>query len=605
LPAVRGRLMSKAKTQKTLTFLALGVFCLADGRESFAATPIQVSGGISGTVKNSLGVPQLGAAVVLYNRQDHPVQRVLTNISGKFEFTGLLPDHYSVRVLMAAFFPAYQKDILVQPGMQSLMAVHLSSFLSTIQVSYPPMENGSLMTDDWKWVLRTATSTRPVMRFAGDLDTQPADKSAHASMFSETRGILRLSAGEGGTTTGVANQADLGTAFALATSLFGSNTLQVSGNVGYGSQTGVPAAAFRTSYSREVMGGSPQVSLTMRQLFLPGRLATAMSGSENSLPMLRTMSGSFDDHTQISDAMTLRYGVTMDSVTFLDRLNFVSPYARLTYDLGNGAQLDVTFTSGNARPELAAAPAEEGDMQGDLNALGMFPRVSLRDAKTRIQRGDEYEVTYSRKAGSRTYSATVYHEAVTNTALTLVGSAGSIAGTDILPDVFSDSSIFNAGNFQSTGYTGAVTQNLGGHVSVTVMYGSVGALTAEDRDMATNSAEELRSMLHQSRRHVATTRVAATIPWTGTHVVSSYQWAADQRWATPGNSYSTQSFRPMPGLNILIRQPIPGLSRRVEATADIRNMLAQGYLPVGMAGGQRLMLVETARSLRGGLAFIF
>ena len=83
----------------------------------------------------------------------------------------------------------------------------------------------------------------------------------------------------------------MGTAFALATSILGSNTLQVSGNVGYGSQTGVPAAAFRTTYSRNVMGDSPQVSLTMRQLFLPGRLATALSGSESALPMLRTYLG--------------------------------------------------------------------------------------------------------------------------------------------------------------------------------------------------------------------------------------------------------------------------------------------------------------------------
>ena len=599
--------MAKAKRQKTLTSLVLGILCLAGVNESFAATPLKLSGTIRGTVQNSLGVPQLGASVTLYNRQDRPIQRVLTNSSGQFQFAGLVPDHYSVKVLAAAFFPAFRDNIVIQPGMQSMLAVHLNNFFSTIQLSYPPMENGSLMTDDWKWVLRTATSTRPVMRFAGepDLERPATDKTAHASVFSDTRGILTLSAGDGGTATGVANQADMGTAFALATSIFGSSTLQVSGNVGYGSQTGVPAAAFRTSYSRNVMGGSPQVSLTMRQLFLPGRLATAMSGSENALPMLRTMSGSFDDRTKLSDDVTLRYGVSMDSVTFLDRLNYISPYARLTYELGDGSELDVTFTSGNARPELAGAPSDNADLQSDLNALALFPRLSLHNAKTQVQRGDEYEVTYSRKVGTRTYSGTVYHEAVTNAALSLVGPAGLVGGADILPDVFSDNSIFDAGNFHSTGYTGAVTQNVGDHIAMTVMYGSVGALTADDREFAGNNPQELRAMLHEGRRHVATTRVAATVPWIGTHVVASYQWAADHRWATPGNEYSTQSFRPMPGLNLYIRQPIPGFARRVEATADIRNMLAQGYLPVGMVSGQRLMLVETARCLRGGLAFIF
>jgi hypothetical protein len=594
-----------SKTHKTLTSLALGVVCLASLGDSFAASPVKLAGAVAGTVQNSLGVPQLGAAVVLFNRQDHAVQRVLTDAGGRFHFVGLIPDHYSIKVTMAAFAPAWQKDILVQPGTQSLMAVHLSDIFSTIQLSYPHLDNGSLMSDDWKWVLRTATSTRPIMRFAGDPDVQASGQSAHASVFSDTRGILTVSAGDGSVATGVANQADMGTAFALATSILGSNTLQVSGNVGYGSQTGVPAAAFRTTYSRNVMGDSPQISLTMRQLFLPGRLATALSGAESALPMLRTFSGSFDDQTKLGDSVTLRYGVSMDSVTFLDRLNYLSPYARLTYDLGGGAELDLTFTSGNARPELAGAPSDSAGMQGDLNALGLFPRISVRDAKTQVQRGDEYEATYSRKVGSRTYSATLYHEAVSNEALSLVGASGGISGVDILPDVFSNASIFDAGNFQSWGYTGAVTQDVGEHVSVTVMYGGEGALTVDNRPLVTGSPEELRGLLHEAQRQVATSRVAATAPWTGTHVVVSYQWAADARWATPGNAYSTQSNRPLPGLNVSIRQPLPGFARRIEATADIRNMLAEGYLPVGMANGQRLMLVDTPRTLRGGLAFIF
>jgi hypothetical protein len=214
-------------------------------------------------------------------------------------------------------------------------------------------------------------------------------------------------------------------------------------------------------------------------------------------------------------------------------------------------------------------------------------------------------VTYTRKAGSRVYSLSAYHELVTNAALTLVGPAGLLGGGDIMPDMFSGSSIFNAGNFQSTGYTGAVTQNVGDHLSFTVMYGDAGALTADDRELSSPSPEELRSMIRQGRRRAATTRIAGTVPWTGTHLAASYQWTGDHRWAMPGDVYSTQPYYPMPGFNLFIRQPIPGFARRVEATAELRNMLAQGYLPVGMLGGQQFMLIQTPRSLRGGLAFIF
>jgi hypothetical protein len=279
----------------------------------------------------------------------------------------------------------------------------------------------------------------------------------------------------------------------------------------------------------------------------------------------------------------------------------------VTWSLGDGAEVDFAYTSGNARPDLAGAASQDTDFQRELNTLALFPRISLREARPKIQRGEEFEMAVSKKVGARTYHASVYREVVTNAALSLVAPGGLYDSGDILPDLFSGSSIFNAGDYQSTGYTAAVTQNIGEHVSATLMYGSMGTLTAGAREIVSDSPDELRSMIHAGRRHAATTRVTATSPWTGTHMIASYQWANDHRSLTPGNLYSTQSFRPMPGLNIYVRQPIPTgmLPWRMEATADLRNMLAQGYLPIGMANGQQVMLVQTPRSFRGGVSFIF
>ncbi len=197
-----------------------------------------------------------------------------------------------------------------------------------------------------------------------------------------------------------------------------------------------------------------------------------------------------------------------------------------------------------------------------------------------MQRGQEYEIGYSRKMGSRTYQVSAYSESVSNLALSMVSPAGFFSGVDVLPDLFSGNSIFNAGTFDSVGYSGAVIQNFGDHVSATVIYGSTGALTTNGRELVSNNPDELRSMIHAGRRQAATTRLNAIVPWTGTHLVASYQWAAggDQHWVEPGNLYSTRSQRPLPGFNIHIRQPIPGFGGRIEATADLRNLLAQGYL---------------------------
>jgi hypothetical protein len=598
--------MRNVKTQKPVAALALAIACLAVPLLSRAAAPIQFSGAIGGMVTNALGAPQMGAAVVLYNRQERVFEKALTDERGEFKFAGLLPELYSIRVSLATFVPALKRDILVQPGMRSVLNVSLNTLFSSIQVAYPAPENSSFMTDDWKWMLRTAAATRPVLRFAGDALGKDPVQSAHASLFSDTRGVLKLSAGDGPLVTGIGSEADMGTAFALATSVLGNNQLEVSGNVGYGSQTGVPVAAFRTSYSRGGSGG-PEVSVTMRQLFLPGRLGMA-GGSESALPMLRSVSASLDDRTELTDQLSLQYGFTLDSVSFGDHLSYFSPYARLSYSLGGNGTLALAYTSGNARPDLAGGAAQDSDLQHDLNTIGLFPRISLLGGRPRIQRGNELELTYTRKIGSRTYELSAYRESVEDAALSLVSTADLEPSSDLLPDLFTGNSIFNAGHYQGAGYTAAVTQNLGERFSATLMYGTMNGLTAGQGEIVSGSPDELRSLIRSGRRQAATARITATAPWTGTHIIGSYQWSGDHRWVMPGRLYTTQSMRPMPGLNIYFRQPIPGLSMlpwRVEATADLRNLLAEGYLPLGTPNGLQAMLVQNPRSFRGGFSFIF
>jgi len=43
----------------------------------------------------------------------------------------------------------------------------------------------------------------------------------------------------------------------------------------------------------------------------------------------------------------------------------------------------------------------------------------------------------------------------------------------------------------------------------------------------------------------------------------------------------------------------------MDALLDLRNMLAQGYVPVMGQVGRTVYMVQSARSLRGGLAFTF
>ncbi|MFN0166958.1 MAG: carboxypeptidase regulatory-like domain-containing protein [Bryobacteraceae bacterium] len=582
--------------------------CLAGflGSPAEGAAPLnKLTGAILGVVTDLGGAPQMGATVLLYDRYEKLKHKVLTDENGGFRFANLTAGSYAIRVSFASFMPAVRDAILVPAGGRSVLSITLASVLSSVELSYGGGQPRSLMTDEWKWVLRTANATRPMLRFVPGI--QGPNAARHSAIFSGTQAIVKVSAGDGGLVSSFGNESDLGTAFALATSLFGSNQVQVSGSVGYAAQTGLPSAGFRTSFSRNGHGErSPEVSLTMRQLYMPARVGASLV-SNVGVPTLRSLSLSVDDSLQLAENMRLDYGFSMDSVTFFDRLNYLSPYAKVTYDLSKDQAIEVAYTNGVPRSDVMTGESLNASLQSEINALSVFPRISLREGRARVQRAENYEIGYRQNERSRVYRASVFRERTVNAGLSATGATEFVTSGDLLPDLFTNASVFNAGTYLSLGYLLAATQRFGEHLEVTGMYGSGGALVAERETGRVASAEELRAMIKQGRRQQATAQVSARIPHAGTHIVASYQWV-DRRAATPTHYFVTQRMRSEPGLNIYVRQPIPSgpvFPVRMEVTADLRNLLQQGYLPFQFANGSTVVLMNTPRTLRGGLAFIF
>ena len=583
---------------------------LLAGSQVWAGTAAEkLSGSLIGFVGDAAGVPQMGATVLLFNRYDRLIQKVLTNEKGAFGFSALGPDVYSLKVTLASFVPAMKHNIIIQPGMRSFLSINLTSVLSSIELIYNAPANAAIMNDDWKWVLRSSLATRPILRLVPRADIADPDsrQQTASSIFSETRGLFRVSAGDASHTAD--SQPDLGTAFALATSVLGSNQLQLAGNVGYASRFGLPTAGFRTTFSHTGSDvQTPEVQLTMRQLFLPGRTGAAiLGGQQDGVPALRTMSLTVLDKAELGEDLHAVYGFSLESVSFLERLNYFSPFARLTYDLGDKGAIDFGYSNGVPPAELyEPGGGRDLEFQEDLAALAAFPRVSLLSDRARVQRSENFEMGYRRIAGGRTYSAGIYRETISNAALTISGADGVLA-SDLLPDLFSNSSIFNVGTYKSFGYTASVTQSAGEHLSLTASYGNGGALRTEGRALVSDDPDDLRSIIHSGRRNWAMGRVSGTMPGLGTRFSTSYLWT-DYRSLTPAHVYLTQRYSPQTGLNFHIRQPLPafgGLPGRLEASAELRNMLAQGYLPFSTTDGRQFVMVHSPRSVRGGLSFIF
>ena len=98
--------------------------------------------------------------------------------------------------------------------------------------------------------------------------------------------------------------------------------------------------------------------------------------------------------------------------------------------------------------------------------------------------------------------------------------------------------------------------------------------------------------------------MSGTVDRTHTKWIASYRWV-NGSGVTPVDMFNASPGQADPYLNVFIRQPIPTLGGRIEAIIDLRNLLAQGYVPVLGQDGQTVYLVDSARSVRGGVAFTF
>jgi len=571
---------------------------------------IRLLGAIEGRVRNSVGMPQPGAIVLLQTRNEHLVARTQTAVDGRFRFDSLTPDSYTVRVWSSSFLPANRQNVPVRAGMESMLSVQLASFFSTIELVSTLPAPGGLVTDEWKWVLRSNPGLRPVLRLSPGVDALTTlNRDPVPAGWRKTRGMIQVSGGESSSDL-MGSSSDLGTAFALATSVFGTRELQFSGNVGYAAASGNPATAFRTRYTGQ--GGAsltPDVEFTVRQLAVRQRAGQALltgPGAAQELPALRSYSIKLQDHQEIGDRMRLNYGMLMEAVDFVDHLNVLSPFAKLEYDLPHKGGVEMAFSAGAPGADFSS-PASTPSQAESLAGLNLFPRVSLLSGKARLQHATSYEAGYRLSLGNTTLRGSVYQERTYNQAFVLAGDTSALNAKDLLPDMASSSSIFNFGDFTSSGYLVSATRPLGAQWSASAMFGAGGALRPDSTGALASDASSLRDRMRIAQTKWASSRITGTLPKAGTYFSMAYIWTPGGR-LIPTHAFLTQDMQAGLGFNFQVRQPLPvinGLGGRFEVTAEVRNLLAQGYLPVPSSDGRSMLLVPFPRSLRGGLSFIF
>ena len=240
----------------------------------------------------------------------------------------------------------------------------------------------------------------------------------------------------------------------------------------------------------------------------------------------------------------------------------------------------------------------------DLSESG--PHVSLAGFTSTLERAHHHEVSLSHREGNTKLQVAMYSDRVSDPALTGVGDASSDSG-EVLPDLFSETFTYRGKELDAHGMRVVLQRQLASDLTATLDYGYGGVLDLQSANQGEMALQDARRDSLVRNRHTASAKFAGTLPGTKTRFITSYRWISGQA-LTPVDMYNASAGQSDPFLNIYLRQPIPGtgfLPGHMDAVIDVRNLLAQGYVPLLGQDGHTVYLVQSARSIRGGVAFSF
>jgi len=538
-------------------------------------------GAISGYVRAASGQPQMGAVVEILGAANHSLT-VFTDAAGYYTATGLLPGLYTVQVTAPLFLPALREKVGLRPGASLNINITLNTLLNVMQLG-PPRALAD--DDDWKWTLRSVAN-RPILRAVDDPAAQIAsvgDKSESHEM----RGTLSFVAGSDA--AGFGTGSDMSTGFTLERSLFADGLLSFSGNLGYGD--GTPAAVLHAGYSHLLANGSrPTMGLTVR------RFTSSDPNLHNAALQALALSGA--DDVTFGDVLELKFGSELQAIEFLGHVSAFRPYGSATAHLAPNTVLEYGYAT--SRPDLRA---EKGFDSAPADLSESNPRVSMSSYAAKVESAHHQELSLSRREGKNAVQVAAFSDRISDPALLGTGAVTS-AGGFLLPDVSSGTFTYAGGRLDTRGLRLVLERKFADDLSATLDYAFGGVL-----DLAQPGVplEKVQQSLSTQRRYAIAAKFSGTLPHTHTRWITSYRWVSG-RALTPVDMFNSSPGQSDPFLNIFVRQPIPTmgfLPCHMEAIIDVRNLLAQGYVPVVGQDGQTVYLVQSARSVRGGLAFSF
>jgi hypothetical protein len=576
----------------------MGALVLAAAFSLVGANPAvaqlkSAQGILSGVVRDTAGTPQMGASVEVIPESTAVASAsgigFFTNTQGVFRGERLVPGFYTVRVTLAGFLPTLEKHVRVTANLTTLVRIQLESMFASLEQLRRAPSSAATESDDWKWVLRSATSVRPVLQWvdqdplgtvAADSETVPAEPSRGRLEF--TDGARRPGS--------VSNlPASPATAFAYEQRLGSTSRLVLAGLMSYDGES--PAGGIATVWlPTGSLGAGPHTAVVLRESKL-GDMGPTFRGVRID------QGGSIAFGTRA----VLEYGGEYVLVGLGRSATSLRPHMQLEGRISDDWHASLIFASMPSGPE----PLETmyGETTGNtlaaaLNELDAFPVLMWRAGRPVLESGFHEEIAAERKLGPRgKLQVAAFHE--DNRHVAVFGRGNNLPVADFFQDVYSNGFSYDGGSSSSWGTRAAYREKLGNDVELTALYAFAGALTPSSA-----AAGPLRELFRTAGRHSAGAKVSGRVPRLGTRVTAGYQWISGTTF-TRVDGFGEALFDMEPYFHVGVHQRLPKFGPgRWEANAECDNLLAQGYVTLNTPDG-RVTLMPAFRTFRGGLSLQF
>jgi hypothetical protein len=512
----------------------------------------------------------------------------LTNTQGMFQGDKLAPGFYTIRVTLAGFLPTLEKHIRVASNLTTVVRIELESMFASLDQLRRMPSKGAAEVDDWKWVLRSASTMRPVLEWT-DRDTLGAS-NVTSDLGRPRVPRMRMEFTDGARRPTSASSVDSSPATAVAydQKLGGTSRMILAGQVSYDGDG--PAGGIATVWlPTGTLGAGPHTALVLRE---------AKLGPEG--PTFRGVRFDQGGALALGDRTVLQYGGEYVLVGLGAAASSLRPRAELNVRLNDEWSTAFIFASmPNGPSPLEASDAQPGGaLAAALNELDAFPALLWRQGHPVLQNGSHEEISAERKFGTRgSFQIAGFHD--DNRHVAVFGRGSDLPTADYFQDYFSAGFAYDGGSSSSWGTRLAFREKLDGDLELTAVYSFGGALTPSD-----DADGLLRDVLRTAQRHSLGAGISAKVPRLGTRVQAGYKWVNGVTVSSV-DSYGESLFRMNPYLHVIFRQPLPKFALgRWEAIADCNNLLAQGYVSTSSRDGH-VVLVPAFRTFRGGLSVQF